>query len=457
MTPAPRTAQILVVDDDVGFARLLALRLSSAGHEVSTAASGAEALTLVADELPDVVITDLRMAGMDGMELFEAFRRRSPTLPVILLTAHGTIPDAVAATRRGVFAYLTKPINSQELMSTVADALKVSQPESEAGAESAWRANILGRSPAIQEVLRMAQRVAGSDASVLISGESGTGKELLARAIHKASRRAKGPFVAVNCASVPEPLLESELFGHKKGAFTGAHVDRIGLLRSAEGGILFLDEVADMPLPFQAKLLRTLQSREVRAVGATDAVPVDVRVMSASHTDLRALAAEGRFREDLLYRLDVVELKMPPLRDRRDDIPVLAQAFAKEVAARDLRPAPVFAPEAMEVLVGARWPGNVRQLRNVVEYCVAITTGGVIPADTARDALRERPDGLPTLDDVRANAERTYLVQLLRLAEGNVTKAARAAGRNRTEFYKLLARHNLDPARFRDAADADAS
>lgn len=453
-----RVGRLLVVDDDVGFARLLGLRLEAAGHEVQTAHSGKEALEIGAHVMPDVVITDLRMAGMDGMAVFESFRRRAPTLPVILLTAHGTIPDAVEATRRGVFAYLTKPIDGPKLLSTVEDALKVSGPDVDRDDDETWARGILGSSPPIMDLLRVAKQVARSDASVLITGESGTGKELLAQALHRASRRAKGPFVAVNCASMPEALLESELFGHRRGAFTGAHSDQIGLLRSADGGVLFLDEIADMPLAFQAKLLRALQSREVRAVGDTTSVPFDVRVLSATHADLRARAAEGRFREDLLYRLDVVELRVPALRERRDDIPLLADSFAKEVAARDLRSPPVFAPEALDVLVSATWPGNVRQLRNVVDYCVALTAGGVVAADTVQQALRERPGGLPTLDEIRGRAEQDYLVQLLRTTGGNVTEAARSAGRNRTEFYRLLNRHGLDPARFRDesARDQDA-
>lgn len=445
-----RQGNILVVDDDVGFARLLSIRLGAAGHTVSVAHSGEEALARLNDSLPDLVITDLRMAGMDGMELFDQVRRRSKSLPVILLTAHGTIPDAVDATRRGVFGYLTKPIDGQALTRTVSDALSLGTIPDDGQQDSEdWADAILGRSISMQTLLSKVRQVAASDASVLIRGESGTGKELLARALHKASKRNKGPFVAVNCAAIPEHLLESELFGHKRGAFTGAHMDRPGLLRSAEGGVLFLDEVADMPLPLQAKLLRVLQSREVRAVGDTKSVPFDVRVVSASHQDLKDLCEQGLFREDLLYRLDVVGLHVPPLRDRRDDIPILAQAFAKEVAHRDARAAPVFAPEALAVLVNASWSGNVRQLRNVVEYCVALTPGGVIAVDTVQEALRGRSESLPTLDDIRADAERSYLVQVLRLSGGNVTRAAKAAGRNRTEFYRLLGKHNIEPATFR--------
>jgi len=449
--------RILFVDDDADLRRLLALRLGAAGYEVESASSGTEALARLGDFEPDLVITDLRMDGMDGVTLFDALRRRSATLPVIFLTAHGTIPDAVDATRKGVFGYLTKPFDSQALLECVRDALRVTGGQGAAEGDTVvrrdateWRDEILTRSPVMEDVLRRARLVADSDASVLILGESGTGKELLAKALHRASRRRDHAFAPVNCAAIPETLLESELFGHRRGAFSGAVAEHPGLVVAANGGTLFFDEIGDMPLALQAKLLRVLQEREVRPVGATRSVPIDVRVVSATHTDLEQAVQEGRFRGDLLYRLNVVSLELPPLYDRREDVPLLAQSFLDDLAARDLRPARTFAPSAMDLLVAARWPGNVRQLRNVVEQCVALATSAVIPADLVREALRDRHAALPTLDAARSDAEREYLVQLLRVTRGNVTQAARVAGRNRTEFYKLLGRHALEPERFRE-------
>lgn len=442
--------KILLVDDDADLRCLLSLRLSGAGYTVASAGSGAEALARTADFSPDLVLTDMRMAGMDGMQLFETLRRRMPTVPVVILTAHGTIPGAVDATRRGISAYLTKPFDAQDLLSCLAEVLRTAGPSGPGGeGENDWHAGIVTRSPRLEDVLRRARRVAASDATVLIRGESGTGKELLAQAIHRASRRRARPFVAVNCAAIPENLLESELFGFRRGSFTGAAADHIGLIESATGGTLFLDEIGDMPGSLQAKLLRVLQEREVRPVGATRTVPVDVRVVSATHVDLEREVEAGRFREDLLYRLNVVTIEVPPLADRAEDVPLLANRFLVELAERDLRGPVTFSSEAMELLVGARWPGNVRQLRNVVERCVALETGGVIQADLVSEALRDRLATLPTLDEARNEAEREYLVKLLHITRGNVTHAARLAGRNRTEFYKLLARHTLEPERYR--------
>ena len=337
-----RPGDILLVDDDPDLLKLISLRLASAGYRVRTADSGEAALASLAVARPGVVISDLRMPGIDGLQLFEAIHREHPALPVIILTAHGTIPDAVAATQRGVFGFLTKPFDSQELLQKVAAALRVagdSSPESQ-DTTGEWRAGIITRSPRMEDLLRQARLVADSDASVLIYGDSGTGKELLARAIHRASPRRDKPFVAVNCGAIPEPLLESELFGHARGAFSGAVQAHKGLFQAADGGTIFLDEIGDMPLALQVKLLRVLQEGEVRPVGATQPIPVDVRVISATHRDLDAQKAAGQFREDLYYRLNVVSLKLPALADRREDIPLLATHFLRRLAERYKRPVP---------------------------------------------------------------------------------------------------------------------
>jgi two-component system response regulator GlrR len=444
---------ILLVDDDPDLLKLISLRLTSAGYRVRTADSGETALATIAVERPATVITDLRMPGIDGLQLFEAIHRQHPALPVIILTAHGTIPDAVNATQRGVFGYLTKPFDSQDLLQKVAAALEASGGEAPGSESTAgqWRAGIITRSPRMEDLLRQAKLVADSDASVLIFGESGTGKELLARAIHQASRRSERPFVAVNCGAIPGDLLESELFGHTRGAFTGAIQAHKGLFQAADGGTLFLDEIGDMPLPLQVKLLRVLQEGEVRPVGSTQAIPVDVRVISATHRDLDSQRDQGLFREDLYYRLNVVSLKLPSLADRREDIPLLAAHILRRLAERYRKPAPSLAPDATALLIAAPWPGNVRQLLNLLEQAVALTTTPVIPATLVQAALKEDAAALIPFEEARKTFEREYLVRLLKITGGNVTQAAQLAKRNRTEFYKLLQRHRLEPGMFKEA------
>jgi two-component system response regulator GlrR len=444
-------SDILLVDDDPDLLRLISLRLTSAGYRVRTADSGETALATLAVLRPAVVVTDLRMPGIDGMQLFQAIHREHPALPVIILTAHGTIPDAVSATQRGVFGFLTKPFDSQDLLQKVAAAIKLSGDHREADAPDAeWRAGIVTRSPKMEDLLRQARLVAESDASVLIFGDSGTGKELLARAIHRASKRTDGPFVAVNCGAIPAELLESELFGHARGAFTGAVQAHRGLFQTADGGTLFLDEIGDMPLPLQVKLLRVLQEGEVRPLGATQSIPVDVRVISATHRDLEAQRAAELFREDLYYRLNVVSLRLPPLAERREDIPVLATHFLRRLAERYHKPQPTLAPEAMALLIAAPWPGNVRQLLNLLEQAIALTTTAVIPASVVQNALSEDASALAPFEEARRSFERDYLVRLLKITGGNVTQAAQMAKRNRTEFYKLLQRHKLEPSMFKE-------
>lgn len=443
---------VLLVDDDPDILKLLSMRLNASGYQVHAVDRGETALAALAASRPQLVITDLKMDGMDGMALFEAIHNTAPTLPVIILTAHGTIPEAVAATKRGVFGFLPKPFDNQALLEQVAQALRLSAGigvTETASADSDWRKDIVAASAAMEDVLSRARLVAQSDASVFIYGASGTGKELFARAIHRASARAAGPFVAVNCAAIPEALMESELFGHRKGAFTGAAYDHKGLLQSADGGTLFLDEIGDMPLPLQAKLLRALQERQVRPVGATQSTDVDMRVISATHRRLEQRIAERQFREDLYYRLNVVALTIPALAQRPEDIVPLALHFLKQVATRYRKEVNGFAPEALEQLVAAPWPGNVRQLQNVVEQTVALSTNGVIPASLVQSALNHQSSGLTPLDQAKRVFECDYLVRILKITQGNVAQAAKLAQRNRTEFYKLLERHGLEPGMFK--------
>ncbi|MBW4048135.1 MAG: sigma 54-interacting transcriptional regulator [Proteobacteria bacterium] len=439
---------ILVVDDDADLLRLLGMRLQSAGYKPVPVASAEEALARLAVARPRAVITDLRMQGMDGMALFERIHATDPSLPIIILTAHGTIPDAVAAAQSGVFGYLTKPFESSELLALLARAVGTGSPVVGKPAKQRFP-EIVTASPLMNALLDEVALVAASEASVLIQGESGTGKELLASAVHQASPRRHGPFVAINCAAIPEALLESELFGHAKGAFTGADSARKGLFQTAQGGTVFLDEIGDMPLALQAKLLRVLQEREVRPVGSGQSVAVDVRIVSATHRDLDEAIRQQQFREDLYYRLNVVNLHIPPLRERREDIGPLAQHFVERLAPKHGRRIVGFAPEALDLLMRADWPGNIRQLMNVVEQCCALCTTVRIPAALVARALRNKPTEILSYAEAKDRFEREYLVNLMKLTGGQVTEAARLAQRNRTEFYRLLQKHALSPALFK--------
>ncbi len=439
---------VLVVDDDADLRRLLGMRLQSAGYKPLVASSGEEALARLAVSRPRAVITDLRMPGMDGMALFERIHAVDPSLPVIILTAHGTIPDAVSAAQSGVFGYLTKPFEAPELLALLARAVGSGSPESGQAARPRFP-EIVTASPLMNALLDEVALVATSEAGVLIQGESGTGKEMLARAVHQASPRKRGPFVAINCAAIPEALLESELFGHVKGAFTGADSARKGLFQTAQGGTVFLDEIGDMPLALQAKLLRVLQEREVRPVGAAQSLPVDVRIVSATHRDLEVAITEQQFREDLFYRLNVVNLHIPPLRERREDIVPLAQHFVDKLAKKHGRRIIGFAADALDLLMRAEWPGNIRQLMNVVEQCCALGTSVRIPAALVTRALRNKPMDILSYAEAKDRFERDYLVNLMKLTGGQVTEASRLAQRNRTEFYRLLQKHALSPALFK--------
>ncbi|PLO05419.1 two-component system response regulator GlrR, partial [Klebsiella pneumoniae] len=369
-----KPARLLLVDDDPGLLKLLGMRLVSEGYSVVTAESGPEALRVLGREKVDLVISDLRMDEMDGLQLFSEIQKGHPGMPVIILTAHGSIPDAVAATQQGVFSFLTKPVDKDALYKAIDEALEQRSPAT----DEAWRQAIVTRSPLMLRLLEQAGMVAQSDVSVLINGQSGTGKEIVAQAIHNTSPRHDKPFVAINCGALPEQLLESELFGHARGAFTGAVSNREGLFQAAEGGTLFLDEIGDMPVALQVKLLRVLQERKVRPLGSNRDIEINVRIISATHRDLPKAMARGEFREDLFYRLNVVNLKIPPLSERTEDIPLLANHLLRQSADRHKPFVRAFSSDAMKRLMAAKWPGNVRQLVNVIEQCVALTSSPVI-------------------------------------------------------------------------------
>ncbi|XPE14631.1 two-component system response regulator GlrR [Pantoea agglomerans] len=441
-----QAAKLLLVDDDPSLLKLLGMRLRSEGYQVTTAASGPEALRLLQKEKIELVISDLRMDEMDGLALFGEIQKRHTGLPVIILTAHGSIPDAVSATQQGVFSFLTKPVDKDALYKAIDEALAQQAPVS----DDRWREAIVTRSPLMLRLLEQAHMVSQSDVSVLINGQSGTGKEMLAQAIHAASPRNGKPFVAINCGALPEQLLESELFGHAKGAFTGAVSARDGLFKTAGGGTLFLDEIGDMPQPLQVKLLRVLQERKVRPLGSDHDIEIDVRIISATHRDLPKAMEKKEFREDLFYRLNVVNLKIPALHQRTEDIPLLANHLLRQAAERHKPQIRSFSVDAMKRLMAASWPGNVRQLVNVIEQCVALSSSPVISDALVEQALSGENSALPTFAEARNQFELNYLRKLLQMTKGNVTNAARLAGRNRTEFYKLLSRHELDASDFKE-------
>lgn len=439
------SGRLLLVEDDKSLLRLLTIRLQAQGLEVVAVEDGQSALRKIQQGPFDIVLTDLRMPGLDGLELFEQIIALRPETPVVLMTAHGTIADAVTATQRGVFGFLAKPIDHAALREVLERALQ----QTRAGQSDDWCADIITRAPEMRTLLEQAYRIAPLDVSILITGGSGTGKELLAKAIHKASTRRDKPFVAINCGALPENLLESELFGHVKGAFTGAASAHMGLFREADGGTLFLDEIGDMPLPLQVKLLRALQEQQIRPVGSSKTIDINVRILSATHKHLGDEMQQGSFREDLYYRLNVVNLHLPSLKERSEDIPLLARRLLQHISERHGVEVTQFSNDAMQHLVTADWPGNVRQLVNVVERCVALSNTPVIPRHLVEQALSASRDSWPTLTEARDAFEQKYLVKLLRMTEGNMTRASELAGRNRTDLYKLLKKHSIDASEYR--------
>ena len=443
---------MLLVDDDQDMLRLLAVWLKASGIEVQIAQSGSEALTRIAVDRPDLVITDLVMEGMDGLALISEIHASNPLLPIVMLSGQAQIADAVKATHLGTVGFLSKPVMKDVFIHEVRSHLAIAHARRVR--EGPFGAGIICRSVKMRELLEQAEMIAESDVTVFIRGETGTGKEVLARAIHAASPRRARPFVGINCGAIPEQLLESELFGHERGAFTGAHTRHEGLLVAADGGTVFLDEIGDMPPGLQVKLLRVLQDLEVRPVGSTKSVAVDIRIISATHHDLDALVAAGDFRQDLYYRLNVVPLVMPNLGERREDIAVLLDYFLTRHATKTRARAKRFEADAMTYLTAAAWPGNVRQLANVVELCVTLTRGEVIPLALAQRALGGEAGRIQTLKDARDEFDKKYLISVMRVANGNVASAARIAGRNRTEFYKLLSMHGLDAGEFKSAFNA---
>lgn len=454
---------ILVLDDEPGMCRLLKAVLGDAGYRVAAFDKPAEALKAAEKEPFDLVITDVRMPKLNGLDVLKAVKAAAPGTPVVLITAHGTVGSAVDAMRLGADDYLLKPFKNEEIRLVVENILerrRLRDENARLKTELASRygfGEITGKSPRMREIFRLIGQMARSEVTVLLQGESGTGKELVARAIHFNGPRAGRPFVAVHCGALPEALMESELFGHVKGAFTDAVKDRTGLLESADGGTVFLDEVGDMPSPLQVKLLRFLQDREVRRIGSADSRKIDVRIVAATNKDLRAEVAQGRFREDLFYRLAVVPIHLPALRERKEDIPLLIDQFLVNALRKTGKAGLTFSPQSLRVFHDHQWPGNVRELENAVEHAVALSgdSGFIEPASLSAGL---GASGVPVAKvswenvvyrqakrEVVDSFERKYLADLLARSGGNLTRAAEAAGMDRKNLYELLKKHDISP------------
>ncbi len=447
-------ARIMVVDDEEGIRRVLAQVLEYEGHDVKTAGGGGEALTLVADFKPELSFVDVKMARMDGLELLQRIREEDPAALVVMISGHGNIETAVEATRRGAYDFLEKPLDTDRILLTIRNALQhrgLEEENARLRGEVESRYEIVGTSFAIRAVLDRIEKVGPTDARVLITGDNGTGKELVARAVHRLSSRAEAPFVEVNCAAIPSELIESELFGHMKGSFTGATADRPGKFEQADTGTLFLDEVGDMSLAAQAKVLRALQEGIITRVGGARAIRVDVRVIAATNKDLEKQITAGQFREDLYFRLNVVPIVVPALRERREDIPMLVRYFAEKAIEEQKLPPRTFAADAVERLSHMDWPGNVRELRNTVERLLILARGTeVSSADAERlvtgSSSQSAPGDLLTADtfaEFKERAERAYILAKLREHDWNVSETARAVDMPRSNLYKKIERYGL--------------
>ncbi|GAB4274580.1 MAG: sigma-54 dependent transcriptional regulator [Deferrisomatales bacterium] len=447
---------ILLVDDEEGMCRMLEEVLTDSGYRVSAFTRSSEAVEAFDPARHDAVITDVKMPGLDGLEVLERVKEKDPSVPVIMITAFATVDLSIQALRKGAYDMLTKPFEPEELLYRVRNALRQTELAAEnqelrQELESRGRfGELIGDSPALHAVLETARKVAARPLPVLITGESGTGKELVAQAIHKHSDRHQGRFVAINCGALPQSLLESELFGFRRGAFTGADRDRKGLLEVADGGTLFLDEVGNLPMDVQKALLRFLEEKEFYRIGEARPHRVDVRILSATNVDLDRAVETGAFREDLYYRLNVVNLHMPPLRERREDIPLLVVHFLREQSRRFGSHVKGFTPEAMELMRRYRWPGNVRQLRNVVEATLAVESEAYVTPQVVSRFIEVVPGtpeafALEEMDYATALArfETEYLTRLLRRAGGNVEEAAARAGMNVTTIYRKMKKHAI--------------
>jgi len=446
--------KILVVDDDKNLLDIIHMRLEASGYDVVAVDHENLAKEAATEEVFDVGVIDLQLVKQDGLSLMEELHLIHPDMPIIILTAHGSIESAVEAMKRGAFTYLTKPFDSRELILQIERARERSQLTGEIIrlkellGERFNFANIIAKSERMRSVLDQVARIAGTESNIAIYGASGTGKELIAKAIHISSPRKDFPFLAINCAAIPESLLESELFGYEKGAFTGAVKNNKGLFTRADKGTIFLDEIGDMPLSIQAKLLRVLQERTFVPLGGAGSVSVDVRIIVATNKDLKEEVKKGSFREDLFYRIHVIPVNLPLLKDRKEDIPPLVEHFIKKYNDQMEKKVKSITPAAMQKLMLHNWPGNVRELENTIEYAIAMTNSATLKDDLILQTKNGQDEFL-TLQEARAGFEKKYLQNLLKITSGNVSKTAELAGKYRADLYNLMKKHGITPRDFK--------
>ncbi len=446
---------ILIVDDDKNMLEILRLRLETEGYNVTSTKMAKDALTMAKDELFDLALVDLKLYRNNGIALMQKLLRLSPEMPIIILTAHGTIVTAVDAMKQGAYSYLTKPFVGRELCLQIKNGLEKNSLSREirrlkalVGERYGFK-NIIGKSKKMHEVMEHISRTAEIDSSVCIYGESGTGKELIAKSLHLLSSRKDKLFVAINCAAIPEGLLEGELFGYEKGAFTGAVRNKKGFFAQADGGTIFLDEMSEMSESMQVKLLRVLQEREFYPLGSEKPIKIDVKIIAATNKNLEDEVKNGNFREDLFYRIHVIPIYIPPLRERKEDIPLLVDHFIKKLAVNMKKEVTGISTPALQKLLSYEWPGNVRELENSIEYAVAMTTKDIIGEDLILQTKAVEQGELKQLKEAKNEFEKKYISNLISLTKGNVSEASRLSGKYRSDFYDLLKKHNLKIADFK--------
>jgi two-component system response regulator GlrR len=449
--------KILVVDDDQNVLKVIKMRLEARDYQVATATEAKQPLEMARQEVFDLALVDLKLGDGDGITLMEGLQQINPEMPIIIFTAYGTIENAVEAMRKGAYGYLTKPFDYNDLLVEIKDCIDKSRLSKEIKnlrdmvKERYGFEHIISKSEKMKSVLNQVAHAGGVDSNVYIQGESGTGKELIAKTLHVASSRKDGPFVAINCAAIPENLMESELFGYERGAFTGAARGKKGLLALAHKGSFFLDEISEMPLSMQAKLLRVLEEREFYPLGGEKPIRVDTRIIVASNKNLEEAVKNGSFRKDLYYRIHVIPIKLPPLRERKEEIPDLARYFLEKMSKKMNKKINGFSPSVLQKLFLHSWPGNVRELENTIECAVAMATQDIITDDMVLQPQDTDQKRLSTLKSAKENFEKNYLMQLIELTQGNVSQAAKLAGKYRADLYELLKKHDLNPADFRES------
>ena len=448
--------KILVVDDDRNILQVIQMRLESEGYHVTKATGTDKALKLAEQEPFDLAMIDLKLDDQDGIQLMQNIHHIIPDLPVIILTAHGTIKSAVDAIKKGAYSYLTKPFDGHELLIQINKCLETSKLSKEVKQlqrlvkERYGFDNIIGRSEKMKKVFEQVTLAAATDSNVYIEGKSGTGKELIAKTLHVASERKDAPFIALNCAAIPENLMESELFGYEKGAFTGADKSKKGLIAEASFGTFFLDEISEMPLAMQVKVLRVLEEKEFYPVGGRQTEKMNARIIAASNKNLEQEVKNGRFREDLYYRIHVIPIKLPTLNERKEDIPILSRHFLKKYSEQMGKKVTAFSPDAMQKLISYPWPGNIRELENTIECAMAMAKRNIITEDLILQTQNINPESLKSFKDAKENFEKNYLIQLFELTKGNVSQAAQLAGKYRADVYELIKKYNIKLDDFRE-------